>query len=191
MLQLTDELYDTMIRRDTKFDGKLYIAIISTGIVCFPSYRSRLPRRENIRVYESVTEALSAGYRPCKRCKPDAKIQWTPETEIVRQASEIIEKRYQERLTLQAIADELAMSPYHFQRIFKRVTSCSPAKKLEQVRIEAAKSILRESTCSIGDVAKLVGFRTASHFSHVFSETEGQTPVEYRRLNNIKEDANT
>ncbi len=188
MLQLSDELYDTMIRRDTKFDGRLYVAIISTGIVCFPSCRSRSPRRENVRVYERVVEALRAGFRPCKRCKPDAGIQWTPDSEIVRQVSEIIEKRYQERLTLQAIADELAMSPYHVQRIFKRVTGSSPAKELEQVRIKSAKSLLRASTCSISDVAKSVGFRTSSYFAHVFHETEGQTPVEFRRLNHIKED---
>ncbi len=188
MIQLSDDLYDTMIRRDTKFDGKLYVAIISTGIVCFPSCRSRLPRRENVRVYESVAEALTDGFRPCKRCKPDAKIQRTPDSEIVRQVSEIIEKRYQERLTLQAIADELTVSPYHLQRIFKRVTGCSPAKKLERERIKVAKSLLCTSTCSIGAVAKSVGFQTASYFSHVFRETKGQTPVEFRRLNNIKED---
>lgn len=190
MLQLTDELYETMIRRDSNFDGKLYIAIVSTGIVCFPSCRSRLPRRENVRVYESVAEALSAGFRPCKRCKPDDETRWTPETEIVRQVCEVIEKRHHERLTLQTIAEELTVSPYHLQRVFKRVAGISPAKKLEQVRMEAAKSLLLETPCSIREVATRVGFQTSSHFSQVFREAVGQTPAEFRRLNNVKEETN-
>lgn len=182
LIGLSDELYATMIRRDTKFDGKLYVAIITTGIVCFPSCRSRLPKRENVRVYGTVADALSAGFRPCKRCKPDSEMLRSPNSEIVRQVSNIIETRYQERLTLQVFANELAISSYHLHRIFKRATGYSPAKELERVRLEAAKLLLHESMCSVGDIAKSVGFRTASHFAYIFHEVEGLTPIEYRKI---------
>lgn len=69
-----------MVLRDTKFDGKLYIGIISTGIVFFPSCRSRLQKRENVKVFATLEEALKAWFRPCNwRSLPDEWLVWRPD----------------------------------------------------------------------------------------------------------------
>ena len=86
MAEVSDELYGAMSARDPRFDGRYYVGIVSTGIVCFPSCRSRLPRRENVRVYASLADALRAGFRPCKRCRPDSPRRQSPDAEMANRA---------------------------------------------------------------------------------------------------------
>lgn len=180
-IQLTDELYETMIRRDTKFDGKLFVAIKSTKIVCFPSCRSRLPKRENVVVYETVEQAVQAGFRLCKRCKPHPGILRAPDTELVDQVYQLLHDRYDEHITLGLISDHLAVSPYHLQRTFKRITGVSPTKALEVIRVKKAKQLLSMTERSIGEIAALVGFRSAAHFTKIFREETEETPSVYRK----------
>ncbi|WDL98540.1 bifunctional transcriptional activator/DNA repair enzyme AdaA [Alicyclobacillus sp. ALC3] len=180
MQDVTDELYETMKRRDTNFDGQLYIGIVSTGIVCFPSCRSRLPNRENVRVFPGLDEALRAGFRPCKRCKPDNPKQMSPDAEIANRVLEILTSRYQEALTLQELADELNVSPYHLQRTFKRFTGHSPAGGLRRIRMQRAQDYLRTTADSVGAIALRVGYESASHFSATFRKEFGICPHDYR-----------
>lgn len=179
-LEVSDELYETMVRRDTKFDGKLYIGIVSTGIVCFPSCRSRLPKRDNVRVYPSLEEALKAGFRPCKRCKPDHPERHSPDAEVVRRILEILNRSFHEALTLQSLAGEMSMSPYHLQRTFKRFMGISPTVELQRIRMDCAKELLGTTDNEIGDIALNVGYHSASHFSAVFRKECGLSPNDYR-----------
>ena len=181
MCEMTDELYNAILRHDNKFDGRFYIGILTTGIVCFPSCRSRTPKRENIRVYLSLEEAIRSGFRPCKRCKPDSPSRLSPDSEVVHQVLEIIHHRFQEPITLRTLSNELNMSPYHLQRTYKRVTGISPAKQLQSVRIDEAKRLLQIAEKSIGEVAMDVGFRSLSHFSDTFRREIGMSPLEYRK----------
>lgn len=180
MLDVTDELYETMKRRDTHFDGKLYVGIVSTGIVCFPSCRSRLPKRENVRVFPSLDEALRAGFRTCKRCKPDNPTQLSPDAEIANRVLEILTSRLHETLTLQDLAEKLNVSPYHLQRTFKRLTGRSPATEHRRIRMQRAQEYLRTTDDSIGSIALRVGYGSASHFSATFRNEFGICPHDYR-----------
>lgn len=179
-MEVTDELYEAMTRREPTFDGRLYVGIVSTGIVCYPSCRSRLPKRENVRAYASLEAALDAGFRPCKRCKPDSIERRSPDAEIVRQVKELIAERFAEPLTLSILAVELNISPFHLQRIFKRFTNKSPSKQLQETRLMQAGTWLTEEDWSISEVAKRVGFRSASHFSALFQKEFGVAPSEFR-----------
>jgi AraC family transcriptional regulator of adaptative response/methylated-DNA-[protein]-cysteine methyltransferase len=67
----TDERWESVISRDKAADGVFYYAVATTGIYCRPGCASRLPLRKNVAFYESAETAKQAGYRPCKRCKPD------------------------------------------------------------------------------------------------------------------------
>lgn len=179
-MEVCDELYEVMKKREPTFDGRLYVGIVSTGIVCYPSCRSRLPKRENVRVYASFEAALTAGFRSCKRCKPDSPERGTPDAEIVRRVRELISVRFAEPLTLPMLATELNMSPYHLQRTFKRFTSKSPTRQLQETRLERARVWLMEEEWSINEIAKRVGFRSVSHFSTVFHKEFGVTPMVFR-----------
>jgi AraC family transcriptional regulator of adaptative response / methylphosphotriester-DNA alkyltransferase methyltransferase len=186
-MSLQDELfqsvYEAILRRDTRYDGRYYIGIVTTGIFCRPSCRSRIPKPENVRVYPSIEEARQAGFRPCKRCRPDSPGQDGPDAELAHTVAALIQRRYPENLTLGTMATELNISPYHLQRVFKRTTGTTPAKLLLRTRMDAAKRSLVQQELPIAEIGAAVGFRSASHFSSVFLNTVGCSPHEYREYN--------
>lgn len=176
-------VYETILRRDTKYDGRYYVGIATTGIYCRPSCRSRTPKPENVRIYASIEEAAQAGFRPCKRCRPDHPDAHGPDAQIAEAVGAIIRERYTEHITLNGIAAELKISPYHLQRVYKRMTGISPSRQLLLTRIEAAKRQLARQERTIAEIASAVGFRSASHFSVTFLKTAGCSPNEYREAN--------
>ncbi|KEQ25169.1 bifunctional transcriptional activator/DNA repair enzyme AdaA [Paenibacillus tyrfis] len=177
---LFQSVYETILQRDTRYDGRYYIGITSTGIFCRPSCRSRIPKPENVKIYGSIEEALQAGFRACKRCRPEQPGEHGPDAQIAHAVNELIKRRYSEPLTLGDIGAELKMSPYHLQRVFKRVTGTTPSKQLLHIRMEEAQRLLAASEQPITDIAAEVGFRSPSHFTSVFHKTVGCTPMEYR-----------
>ncbi|WP_257351101.1 bifunctional transcriptional activator/DNA repair enzyme AdaA [Pseudalkalibacillus decolorationis] len=174
-------VYETILQRDTRYDGVYYVGIRSTGIFCRPSCRSRIPKPENVQVYKSIEEAREAGFRPCKRCKPDNPDQHGPDAKMAQAVIDLIQERYPEPLTLDKMASELNISPYHLQRVFKRTTGKTPSKQLLHTRLEMAEQLLAQKEQSIAEIAEVVGFRSVSHFSDVFKKTVGCTPNDYRR----------
>lgn len=181
MLEVSDELYETMQKRDRTFDGTYFVGIVSTGIVCFPSCKSRIPNRENVRAYATLADALKDGFRPCKRCKPDNPDRQSPESTLAHCVVALYKQHWQEPWTLTSLASELKISPYHLQRTFKRVTGISPAQQLQQIRMDQAQQLLASGQTSIREVARAVGFRSSSHFSAAFQKMLGTTPAEYRK----------
>lgn len=172
-------VYETILRRDTRYDGQYYVGIVSTGIYCRPSCRSRIPKRENVRLYGSIAGARRAGFRPCKRCRPDHPDPHGPDAAIAQAVLDLIQQRYSENLTLGDMARALHLSPYHLGRVCKRMTGMTPARQLLQTRMEVAKRLLAQNQ-AITEIAAAVGFGTHSHFAFVFQKAAGCTPQEYR-----------
>jgi AraC family transcriptional regulator of adaptative response / methylphosphotriester-DNA alkyltransferase methyltransferase len=182
-MRVNAALWKAIVNCEPTFDGQYVYAVTTTGIFCRPSCRSRTPKPENVRIFRSPDEALAAGFRPCKRCRPEENA-FGPDAALVEQAKAIIEQRYPEPLTLETLAKELLVSPYHLHRIFKRWTGITPAKYILQKRLQAAEAALRtDSPNSVTEVALAVGFRSASHFTVVFRKATGYTPTQYRALN--------
>jgi len=173
-------VYETILERDTRYDGVYYVGITSTGIYCRPSCRSRTPKPENVRVFNSIESAEESGFRACKRCRPDHPGMHGPDSELAQAVIQLVRDRYAEGLTLAELSSALTISPYHLQRVFKRTTGITPAKLLLQTRMKEAKAMLGKKDKAIQDIALAVGFRSASHFSHTFQKTVGMTPNEYR-----------
>ncbi|MQK22119.1 AraC family transcriptional regulator, partial [Escherichia coli] len=99
-------------------------AVLTTGICCRPSCRSRRALRENVRFYPAVEAAIAAGFRPCKRCQPDKRDPQQQKVDKVTRACRLLEQ--ESPVTLEALAQELAVSPFHFHRLFKSVTGMTP-----------------------------------------------------------------
>ncbi len=95
-----------------------FYAVKSTGIFCRPSCKSRIPNRNNVRIFHHAEQALSENFRPCKRCKPNGIT--LPNEEWVEQIKDYIEKHYDESLTLDMLAEMCHGSPFHLQRTFKK-----------------------------------------------------------------------
>lgn len=127
-----------------------------------------------------MQEAVAAGYRPCKRCRPDQSRR--PDEELVHQVTDLIKNRYQQSLSLPVLAGLLHVSPYHLHRIFKRNMGMTLAELVQQVRMANAKQLLLQTDLTITEIALSVGFSNAAHFSTVFQKKSGCTPTHYRNL---------
>jgi AraC family transcriptional regulator, regulatory protein of adaptative response / methylphosphotriester-DNA alkyltransferase methyltransferase len=177
---MDEAIWKAILNCEPTFDGQYYYAVLTTGIFCRPSCRSRTPKRDNVRIFSSIQEAVQAGFRPCKRCRPDERPH-CPDIELVMQMKDLIQRRCHERLTLSTVAKQLSISPYHLHRVFKRVTGMTPAQYIFRTRItRAMESLKHEHSKSIADIAFELGFRSLSHFSVVFRRATGRTPSEYR-----------
>jgi AraC family transcriptional regulator, regulatory protein of adaptative response / methylphosphotriester-DNA alkyltransferase methyltransferase len=179
-MNMNESIWQSIVNCEPTYDGQYYYAVLTTGIFCRPSCRSRTPKRDNVRIFSSIEEAVQAGFRPCKRCRPDER-PYGPDVELVMQMKDLIQRRCHERLTLSAVAKQLSISPYHLHRVFKRVTGLTPAQYICRTRITRAMELLKhEHNKSVTDIAIGLGFRSISHFSTVFRQATGQTPSEYR-----------
>jgi AraC family transcriptional regulator of adaptative response / methylphosphotriester-DNA alkyltransferase methyltransferase len=168
------------ITPDEPTEGGYVYGVTSTGVFCRPSCRSRTPKPEHVRIFRTPAEALAAGFRPCKRCRPEAGPH-DPDAALAEAAKALMRRRFRERLTLATLAKALAISPYHLHRVFKRVTGTTPGRFLLLSRIQAAEEALRSGTeVPVAHVAQSVGFQSPSHFATVFRRTTGMTPTAYR-----------
>ncbi|WP_318618264.1 bifunctional transcriptional activator/DNA repair enzyme AdaA [Sporosarcina sp. YIM B06819] len=177
-MQLTDERWQAITHNDQSYDTIFIYAVTSTGICCRPSCKSRDPKKENVRIFNDVDEAISAGFRPCKRCKPGG-IR-LPDEEWTAQIQEYIQTHYHEPLSLVILADMCHGSPYHLQRTFKRVSGVTPAEYIQQVRISHAMRELSTESKSIAEVGFSVGLPNTPYFITLFKNRTGQTPKQYQ-----------
>lgn len=183
-----DQVYQSVVRRESTYDGIYYTAVLTTHIVCRPSCRARTPKACNVTFYTSLQAACSAGFRPCKRCRPEEGGCLRPDAVLAVQADAIIEARYSEHLTLETLAEPLKVSPFHLQKTYKQVMGYPPATKLEQVRLDKARQLLKDTNLAIAAVGQAIGYRGASHFAAWFMRKTGLTPTGYRTQ--LKEETN-
>src|SRR5438445_9146224 len=111
--------------RDPRADGVFYYSVRTTGVYCRPSCAARLARRENVRFHLTCTDAERAGFRPCKRCRPNEAPLAERQTAAVAKACRLIEEA-DDLPRLDTLADAVGMSRFHFHRLFKAVTGLTP-----------------------------------------------------------------
>ncbi|MFD2116884.1 bifunctional transcriptional activator/DNA repair enzyme AdaA [Paenibacillus yanchengensis] len=178
---LFESIYAVVVEKKTTFDGIYYTGVKTTKIVCRPSCRAKTPKRENIVFYTSVSEAIEAGFRPCKRCKPEVLTKHGPDALLVEQTQKYIEQHTGRQLTLREIAAHMMISPFHLQRIFKRVTGITPAAYAESLRLQQAQQLLQNQQLPIQQVAAAVGLQSSAYFSNWFKAKTGLSPLTYRK----------
>ena len=166
-------------QRDALADGTFVFAVKTTGIFCRPSCRARRPLRENTAFYDTPKAAQNAGFRACKRCQPDKLAPELQRVARIEEACRIIEAS-DSPLTLDELAGQVAMSSFHFHRLFKRVTGLTPngwQKAHRARRLREALAGGKEVTQAIFDA----GFQSGSAFYHQADETLGMTASQYRQ----------
>ncbi len=177
--RLADQRWQAVVRRDPQVDDEFVYAVRTTGVYCRPSCPSRAARRENVAFFESGELAEAAGYRPCRRCRPDTASLLQKYQALVKQACLAIEGSVSAP-TLAQLAQQAGMSPHHFQRVFKTVAGLSPKayhKALQARRLTTALQSAPSVTAAIYDA----GFNSTGRFYEAAPALLGMSPASYRK----------
>lgn len=172
-----DERWGAVTRRESQADGAFFYAVKTTGVFCRPSCASRQPRRENVAFFTDAAAARDAGFRDCKRCQPGGLPR---ELAIVNRACAALDADPQQRLTLAQLSDAVHVSPFHLQRLFKRVVGVSP----RQYQAAQRGTALRDALQSGSDVTRATldaGFGSPSRMYDSASAELGMAPSAFRR----------
>jgi AraC family transcriptional regulator of adaptative response/methylated-DNA-[protein]-cysteine methyltransferase len=172
------ERWEAVQRRDRSADGQFFYAVLTTGVYCRPSCPSRLPLCENVRFHATREAAERAGFRPCKRCRPDGEGLDEQHAAAVAKACRLIETAA-EMPSLDELAREVGMSRFHFHRIFKAATGVTPkayavARRVERVREELPRS------SSVTDAIYGAGYNSSGRFYAGSAEVLGMNPADFR-----------
>jgi AraC family transcriptional regulator of adaptative response/methylated-DNA-[protein]-cysteine methyltransferase len=171
--------WQAVSRRDPASDGKLFFAVRTTGVYCRPSCASRPAKRENVAFFKTAAEAEKAGYRACKRCRPDKFGAPDPQIEAVKRACAEIESA-EEAPKLADLALSAGLSPYHFHRVFKTITGVTPKAYAAQTRARRAADKLR-TTDTVTQAIYDAGFNSSSRFYESTAARLGMTPSAVKR----------
>ena len=173
-----NEYWQSVVNREVSQDGNFYYGVLTTGIYCSPSCAARTPLRKNVRFYTTQEDAQKDGLRSCKRCLPD--IDYDTLNNLMHDICRYIEVHYQQKLTLELLAEQAGMSAGHFQRTFKRAIGMSPKKYQEACRIKWFKSNLK-SDKSITESIQESGYKSSSRIYEKLDTHIGMTPSSYRK----------
>lgn len=164
--------------RDTHADDRFVYAVRTTGIYCRPSCPSRRPRRENVDFFADARAAEAAGFRACKRCLPDGRTRESRYADAVARACALIEAA-ETPPDLTALAGEANLSPYHFHRIFKRLTGLTPRAYAAAARKARVRAGLGQGV-RVTDAAFSAGFNSSGRFYAASRDALGMSPSAYR-----------
>jgi AraC family transcriptional regulator of adaptative response/methylated-DNA-[protein]-cysteine methyltransferase len=174
-----DSRWAAVARRDKAFDGKFFFAVRTTGVYCRPSCASRAAKRENVVFFQSRAEAENAGFRACKRCRPDRLGAPDPQIEAVKRACERIASA-EEAPKLADLAASAGLSSFHFHRLFKKVTGVTP--KAYAAETQARRAAERLPTAqTVTEAIYDAGFNSSSRFYETATARLGMTPTAVRR----------
>lgn len=170
-----EDAWTAFERRDRSWDGRVIGAVKTTGIYCKPSCPARRPKREHVEFFSTPAEARAAGYRSCRRCRPD---EIGRDREAVERAVQLIEAA-EEPPRLEELAAAVGYAPHHFQRLFTRDLGVSPAAYARAVRAKRAQGALKENG-RVTDAIYDAGYSGPSRFYADAGERLGMTPSAWR-----------
>jgi AraC family transcriptional regulator of adaptative response/methylated-DNA-[protein]-cysteine methyltransferase len=171
--------WQAVLGRDAASDGAFVYAVRSTGVFCRPSCPARRPKRANVVFFDLPEGAAAAGYRPCRRCRPEAAASADPALAAVRKACRLIE-REAGTPTLASLGKAVGLSPWHLQRLFKRHLGISPRDYADARRLGRARRALK-SEANVGHAVYAAGFGSSSRLYERAAAQLGMTPATYRR----------
>jgi AraC family transcriptional regulator of adaptative response / DNA-3-methyladenine glycosylase II len=172
------------VSRDPRFDGKFFIAVKTTGIYCRPICPSPRCKKINVTYYATAAAAAAAGYRPCRRCRPEVapgSPAWLGPSAVVRRALRLIQEGALDTGSIEDLATRLGISARHVDRLFLQHVGVSPVAVAQTRRLHFAKQLLDETNLRVIDIAMGSGFGSIRRFNGAFLRAFGKSPRELRR----------
>ncbi|WP_055478115.1 Ada metal-binding domain-containing protein [Sphaerimonospora mesophila] len=178
-----DTCYLAVSARDPRFDGRFYTAVTSTGIYCRPICPARTPARKNVRFFRHAAAAEAAGFRPCRRCRPELSPGdpgWNVRADLVGRALRLIDDGVADDQGVAGLARRLHVTERHLHRLFVTEIGTGPLAVARTRRLLLAKQLLTETSLPITDVAFAAGFGSVRQFNAAMKESYGFAPGELR-----------
>jgi AraC family transcriptional regulator of adaptative response / DNA-3-methyladenine glycosylase II len=178
-----ERCYQAALSRDPRFDGWFFGAVTSTGIYCRPSCPAITPKRENMRFYPSAAAAQQAGFRACKRCRPDASPgspEWDGRADVVARAMRMIADGVVDRAGVGGLASRLGYSVRQLQRMLLAEVGAGPLAIARAQRAQTARVLIEMSALSMTEVAFAAGFSSVRQFNDTIRAVFASSPTELR-----------
>lgn len=178
-----EQCYAALLARDRRFDGRFFTGVRTTGIYCRPVCPARTPRFENVTFYAHAASAEEAGFRPCRRCRPErapGSTDWLGTPPVIAKALRLIAAGALDRLDLDHLAEQVAISPRQLRRLFVQHVGATPAAVARSRRAHFARRLLDETNLTATEVAFASGFRSLRAFNETIKATFGRTPTQLR-----------
>ena len=169
--------------KDARFDGWFFTAVVTTGIYCRPSCPVVPPKAENMRFYPSAAAAQQAGFRACKRCRPDASPgspQWNERADLVARAMRLIADGVIDREGVPGLAARLGYSTRQIERQLQAELGAGPLALARAQRAQTARLLIETSTLPMSDIAFAAGFASIRTFNDTVREVFALSPTELR-----------
>ena len=173
-----DDRWQSVVDRDADADGQFVFAVQTTGIFCRPSCRAKHALRKNVSFFADARQALAAGFRPCKRCQPEKDSAHQHRLEKIAHACQLLEQ--ESPLTLDELAQQVAMSPYHLHRLFKATTGMTPKAWQQSWRARRLRDALAKGV-PVTQAILNAGFPDSSSYYRKADQTLGMTAKQFRK----------
>jgi len=167
-----------IVARDPRSDGKFYYAVKTTGVYCRPSCAARTPRPENVTFYSSTKGAENAGFRACKRCRPNGASLAVEQARRVGELCQFLE-RVEPTPSLEELAKRAGWSVYHLHRVFRAVTGLTPKAYAAGRRAERVRGKLGQSR-TVTEAIYDAGYNSSGRFYEEANGVLGMTPRTFR-----------
>jgi AraC family transcriptional regulator, regulatory protein of adaptative response / DNA-3-methyladenine glycosylase II len=179
-----ESCYLAVKSRDRRFDGVFYTAVRSTGIYCRPSCPAITPRRRNVVFYRTAAAAQQAGFRACKRCRPDAtpgSPEWDVAADTAGRAMRLISDGLVERAGVEGLASKVGYTSRHLSRILVRELGAGPLALARARRAQTARTLVETTAMPFAEVAFAAGFSSIRQFNETVREVYAATPSQLRQ----------
>lgn len=174
----SDPRWAAVVARNPDADGTFLYAVKTTGVYCRPSCWARTANPKNVEFFTTTVAAEQAGYRPCKRCKPDQPALAERHAALVADLCRMIEDAGQ-MPRLVELAEHAGMSPYHLQRVFKAATGLTPKQFALAHRNKRVTAEL-ERSATVTEAIYEAGFSSNGRFYDKSNQFLGMTPTNFR-----------
>jgi AraC family transcriptional regulator of adaptative response/methylated-DNA-[protein]-cysteine methyltransferase len=178
MIDTEEKRWAAVERRDESANGHFVYSVATTGVYCRPSCAARQALRRNVRFHDTCADAELAGFRPCKRCRPNEAPLAERHADSIQAACRAIETA-ESLPDLAALAATAGLSRFHFLRTFKKVTGVTPRQYAERWRAERVQNELRAGS-SVTEAIYDAGFQSSSRFYDKAPEILGMTAGQFR-----------
>lgn len=177
-------LYKAFLAKDSRFDGRFFAGITSTGIYCRPVCRAKTPKEENCRFFSTAAQAEQAGFRPCLLCRPElapgvSVMDASPA--LAQRAALLLEETCSHGQSLETLAGILGCSSRHLRRVFLAEYQVTPVQYLQTCRLLLAKNLLTDTNLSVLEVAMTAGFGSLRRFNTLFRTRYHLSPTALRK----------